>query len=143
MEERERTQDSNEDGTGMGTGTGTETGTGRERGWRGEDARKTGTGTGLESKTGKRIEREREGGRELWYPSHEEESKVENQALPLHTRHHLCRQEVANAGNQQLRALDPVPARQCGNEGRTGENRAPATGGSIRTYLPNVGRLLR
>ena len=32
----------------------------------------------------------------------------------------FCRQEVAPAGSQQLRAQDLVPARRCGTEGRTG-----------------------
>ena len=35
----------------------------------------------------------------------------------------LCRQEVAIASSEQLRALDPAPVRRCGTEGRTEQNR--------------------
>ena len=50
-----------------------------------------------------------------------ERRRVEDQALPLRTRHHLCRQEVepANSQMQHRRAQHPTPARRCGTEGRT------------------------
>ena len=57
-----------------------------------------GNGNGNENGEG------REGGGELWYPPHQERSRVEDQALPSRTRHYLRRQEVAPPGSQQLRA---------------------------------------
>ena len=69
----------------------------------------TGAGTRMET---------RGGGRELWNPSHEERSRVEDRALLLRTRRRLCRREVAPAGSQQLRAQDPAPDRRCGTDGR-------------------------
>ena len=53
----------------------------------------------------------------------EEGSRVQDKAFPFRTRHPLYtihfRQEVVPAGNQQLRAQDPAPARRCDIEGRT------------------------
>ena len=79
-----------------GTGAGTET----------RAVAVTGTGTGTEteseSETGKEPEMEKERGEveELWYPSHQETSRVDNQALSFRTRHHLCKEEVVPASNQ-------------------------------------------
>ena len=42
------------------------------------------------------------GGRELGNPPNHDRGRVENQALPFHTPHHLCRQEVVLAGIQRL-----------------------------------------
>ena len=51
------------------------------------------------------------------------ESATSYQARSFHTRHHLCRQEVAPAGSHQLRAQERAPIRQYGTEGRTGHQR--------------------
>ena len=53
------------------------------------------------------------------FPPHRQKSRVEDLALPIRTRHHLCREEVAPAGSQQLRAQDSAPAHRCGTERRT------------------------
>ena len=58
--------------------------------------------------------------RGLGNPPRQGRSKVEDQALSFRTQHYLCRQEVALAGSQQLRAQDPVPARRCETEGEQG-----------------------
>ena len=105
----------------IGTGAGTET--------RAVAEMRTVMGTGMGSETGREREREREwrgrergkgGGGELSYPTHQARRKVEDQVQTFRTRHHLCRQEVARAGSQQLLAQDPAPGRRCGTEGRTG-----------------------
>ena len=83
-------------------------------------------------------------GVELWYLSHLERSRIDDQALPFRTRHHLCRQEVATSGSQQLRAQDRAPARRCGTKGKqdtrdrreetvTGTGTRAGTGGRTRT----------
>ena len=54
------------------------------------------------------------------YPPHRERSREEDQVLPFRTRHHLCQQDMAPTGNQQLRMQDPTPARRCSTEGRIG-----------------------
>ena len=71
-----------------------------------------GTGTGVE--TGTRMERDE------W----EEESfgiryVMKDQALLFRTWHHPCRERVARAGSQQLRAQDPARVRRCHTEART------------------------
>ena len=115
------------DGNSDGDRYGAETGTGEETKKRRKDGSGDGNDGGNERKNARRERgREREGGGEieLWYPSHQERSRVEDQALPFRTRHHLytilCRQEVTPVGSQQLRAQDPAPARRCDTEGRTG-----------------------
>ena len=123
-----RTQGGNVDGSdGAGTGTGVET-RGRTQGGDGDDSGDenegtSGDGDGVgDGKGDEKGEGRGEGG-VLWYPQHQEISRVEDQALPFRTRHHFCRQEVAPAGGQQLRTQDPVPARRCRTEGRTGHLR--------------------
>ena len=108
----------------------TEPGRERERGWKPEDGsgdgneRSSGDGNGNEGRIGDGKGNEnregRGGGGELWYPPHRERSRVQHQALLFSTRHHLCRQEVAPASSQQLRALEPVPACRWSTGGRTG-----------------------
>ena len=80
----------------------------RERGWKREGERQKGAGTGAGTKTmaivetglgmgtgaetktgsetGKGTRSEREGGGELWYPLHQESTKVEDHALPFRAR---------------------------------------------------------
>ena len=59
------------------------------------------------------------GGGELWYPPHQDRSRVDDKALPFRAQHHLCRQEVGLAGSQKLRAQGLASVRRCGTEGRT------------------------
>ena len=92
-----------EDERKMGTGTRAWTGVGTKRGQLSGDGKGgTGTGTGAETGKGTITDRERrEEGGGIWYPPHQERSRVEDHALPIRTRHHPCRQEVAPAGSQQ------------------------------------------
>ena len=73
---------------------------------------------------------ERRGGRELGNPSNQDRSRG-YQALSGLIWHHFCRQEVALAGSQQLRAQDPAPVRRCWFYRR--ENRALGTEGKKRS----------
>ena len=76
------------------------------------DGNGTGPGKEIGSEMGKEVIMERGWGAigELSYPLHQERSRVEDQALPFHTWHHLCREEAALAGSQQLREQDPIAA---------------------------------
>ena len=80
-----------------------------------------GNGDGIGDEKGKDNGEGRGGGGELWYPPHQETSRVGDQIMLLRTRHH--RQEIAHAGCPQLRARDPAPA-PTGEQG----TRAPGTG---------------
>ena len=95
VESRRRTQDGN--------------GNGDEGGSRG----------GIGDGKGNRIGEGEGEGKELWYPS-DHGRTVEDQALQFLTRCYLCRQEVAPAGSQQLRAQGPAPVRRCCTKRRTG-----------------------
>ena len=71
------------------------------------------------SETGKDTRMEMEG--ESFVIRHiRKETEQINPALPFRTWHHLCRQEVAPAGSQQVWAQDPAPARRCCTERSTG-----------------------
>ena len=140
VEASKRTQDGNGDGSGDGAGTGMGVETRRQtQGGNGDgsgDGNKSssgkgngnengdgdGIGDGIGDGNGNENREGNGGGGEIWYSPHRERSRGEDQALPFRTRHHLCRQEVASAGSQQLLAQDPAPARRCGIEGRTGHH---------------------
>ena len=97
--------------------------------WSGDEIKGSsgeGNGNGSGSRDGIRDGNENENGEErggegqLWHSPHQERSTVEDQALPFHAWHHLCRQKVAFAGSQQLPTQDLPPARRCGTKGRIG-----------------------
>ena len=65
-----------------------------ERGWRLLVGKREGIGDGKGKENG-----EGRGARgEVWYPPHQERLRVEDQALPFHARHHLCKTEVGVCG---------------------------------------------
>ena len=99
---------------------GTETRAGTETIALAETGTGTGTGTGNGDGKGNENEDGRGGGDEVWYPPHQEKSRIEDQVLPFRTRDHLCRWELAPIGSQQPRAQDPAPAGRYGTEGRRG-----------------------
>ena len=80
--------DGNESSSGDGNGDWTRDGIGD---WKGNE---NGEGTG------------RGGG--LWYPPHQERSRVQEQAPSFRAQHHLYA-GVTPAGSQQLMAQDPAP----------------------------------
>ena len=80
-----------------------------------------------------RESRERGGAGELSYPPHQEKRKVEEQALPFRTWHHLCRQEVEPSGSPQLREQNLAPVQRCVTEGKAGrQGREGANGDGNR-----------
>ena len=103
-------------GTGVGAGTGRERGRGETRGrTRGENA--DGSGDGSQSSSGDRNGDKdrngggdgiREGGVEAKKRKQPHKNCRRNQALSFRTRHHLCGQGVALAGNRQFRLQSPV-----------------------------------
>ena len=98
METRGRTQDGNGNRSGDGNKRSREDGN--------EDVGGNGDGNGDGIGDGKGNENVKGwgGGGELWYPAHEERARVEDQVLPFYTRYNICRQQVALADSQQLRA---------------------------------------
>ena len=75
-----------------------------------EDGNESGSGDWDGEGTGIDREREQQARSDIRH-IRQERNRVEDHALPFLTRHHFCRQEVAPAGNQKLRAQDPAPAR--------------------------------